>query len=103
VQAGFSFPTLLSTNTPLPHGLVCEFSYFLKNKIGARQDVEPGFVEHGSESKPDIQKTRKLTVYTSIEGVFSFGYFSLDKQRKVTRPSWGEINTNKEQKPSKTI
>jgi len=31
------------------------------------------------------QKARKLTAYTRNGGVFSFGYFSLDKQRKVPR------------------
>jgi len=58
---------------------------FLKNKIERGREAEPGFVEHGCESKPDPQKTLKCTAYTSIGGVFSFGYFSLDKQRKVTR------------------
>jgi len=28
-------------------------------------DGEPGFVEHGCESKPDKEKTLKLTGYTS--------------------------------------
>ena len=53
-------------------------------------DGEPGFAEHGSESKPDRAKTGKLTAYTRNGGVVSFGYFSLDKQRKVSRPSWDE-------------
>ena len=41
------------------------------------------------------QKTGKLTGYARIGGVVSFGYFSLDKQRKVSCPRGGEIRINK--------
>jgi len=70
---------------------------FYKIKISARQDAEPGFVEHGSESKPDPQKTRKLTAYTSIGGQFSLVTFFVCT-KKVTRPV-GEKTRYKKQIP----
>jgi len=42
------------------------------------------------------QKTGKLTDYTRSGGVFSFGYFSLDKQRKVPRSSGTKKEITKE-------
>ena len=38
-------------------------------------DGEPGFVEHGCESKPDKAKILKLTGHTSSGEQFSLGTF----------------------------
>jgi len=45
------------------------------------------------------QKTGKLTDCTRNGGVVSFGYFSLDKQRKVSRPSGTKNNILKNEIP----
>ncbi len=50
-------------------------------------DGEPGFAEQGGESKPDRAKNGKTHRLHPQRGVISFGYFSLDKQRKVSRLS----------------
>ena len=55
-------------------------------------DGEPGFAEHGCESKPGKAKTIKLTDYTSIGGQFSLGTFFVCT-KKVPRFSGSEKNT----------
>jgi hypothetical protein len=50
-------------------------------------DVAPGFAEPGRRIKTGQGKKGFTTHDCTSTGVFSFGDFSLDKQRKVTRLS----------------
>jgi len=64
----------------------------------SKKEREPGkaspvLLSRDANQNRSRQKIQKLTEYTRNGGVFSFGYFSLDKQRKVSRPSWDEKNT----------